>query len=161
VPEGHPSAPAEYVTRIDTTPPSLHEPSLHSTSDTSSNASHSGTGTGTGTNSATNSSQPTGSTEGDPSWPFHEACSSRKPVFLSELYGRAKGFHQRGWPSEVKHGVVIPIVVEGDATSIPKACLVLGLNPRRPWNEVFATFLNLLTKSLSTGLLNVTVSFGL
>ncbi|ORY86726.1 hypothetical protein BCR35DRAFT_302457 [Leucosporidium creatinivorum] len=154
VPEGHPSAPAEFTTRIDTTPPSQHEPSLHGTSDTSSNTSH----TGTGTNSATNSSQPTGSMEGEPSWPFQEACSSRKPVFLADLFGRAKGFHQRGWPSEVKHGVVIPIVVEGDTTSIPKACLVLGLNPRRPWNEVFATFLNLLSKSLSTGLLNVTMA---
>jgi hypothetical protein len=66
-----------------------------------------------------------------------------------------------GWPSEVKNAVVIPIMVsEGsDNNSIPKAVLIVGLNPRRPWNEIFATFLNLLTRNLSTGLLAVTVRF--
>lgn len=149
VPDGHLSAPNELVTRIDATPPSFHDAS--ETSSTTSN-----TGTGTGSASATNSSQTTG-TDGATSWPFQEACSSRKPVFISDLAGRAKGFQQRGWPSEVKHAVVIPIVLEGDTTSIPRACLILGLNPRRPWNEIFATFLNLLARNVSMGLLNVTV----
>lgn len=142
VPEGHPSAPAEFTTRIDTS--SYSQPSQDSDT-TSSTASFSGT----------TSSNTTG--DGSNSWPFQEALSSRKPVFIADLAGRNKGFIQRGWPSEVKHAVVIPLMADGESSAIPKACIIVGLNSRRPWNEVFATFLNLLARNLSMGLLNVTV----
>lgn len=141
VPKGHPSAQTEITAKVDLTAPltqSSHE------SDASSTTSNTGTG----------SSNTTG--DSIPSWPFAEACSSRKPVFIADLGPRAKGFEQRGWPSEVKHAVVIPLLIEGDS-SVPKACVVVGLNPRRPWNEVFATFINLMSRSMSMGLLNVTV----
>ncbi|KAK4047296.1 hypothetical protein OIV83_005474 [Microbotryomycetes sp. JL201] len=144
VPSGHQSAPNECTVRIETTPPA---PSAHYESDTSSTASYGGT----------SSSGNTG--EGANSWPFQEALSSRKPVFIANLAGRNKGFVQRGWPSEVKNAVVIPLMVEGESSSaVPRACLIVGLNPRRPWNEVFATFLNLMARTLSMGLMNVTLA---
>ncbi|KAM0790952.1 hypothetical protein ACM66B_004257 [Microbotryomycetes sp. NB124-2] len=143
VPDGHQSAPAECTVRIETTAPTPAQ----NDSDASSTASYPGT----------SSSGNTG--EGASSWPFQEALSSRKPVFIADLAGRNKGFVQRGWPSEVKHAVVIPLLVEGESSSaVPKACLIVGLNPRRPWNEIFATFLNLMARTLSMGLMNATLA---
>lgn len=144
VPDKHPSAPSETVIKVDTSNASYQQESSHE-SDTSSVAS----------NTLTSSSNTTG--DGTFPWPFQEACTSRKPVFIAELGGRARGFEQRGWPSEARHAVVIPLVIDGEA-GYPKACIIVGLNPRRPWNEIYATFINLMARSLSMGLLNVTVS---
>lgn len=51
---------------------------------------------------------------------------------------------------------MIPILVEG--TNIPKAVLIVGLNSRRPWNTVYSTFLSLITRTLSQGLLGIEVA---
>ncbi|GAA6039110.1 hypothetical protein JCM8097_005330 [Rhodosporidiobolus ruineniae] len=89
-------------------------------------------------------------------WPFVEALQSRKPVFISDVGERADGFMQRGWPDPVTRAVAIPIMSEGSMT--PKALLIVGLNPRRPWNEVMATFLSLIARTLSTGILGIEVA---
>lgn len=93
------------------------------------------------------------------SWPFVEACTSRKPVFISEdLENRTKGYERRGWKDPVKNALCIPIFFEDDPTSTPRAFLVFGLNPRRPWNDIFATFFLLLSRSIASGMFSVFVS---
>lgn len=66
-------------------------------------------------------------------WPLSLVFSSQRPVFV-ELGDRAKGFIPRGWPEPPRNGVVIPIIFEGSADKI-SGILIVGLNPRRPWNE--------------------------
>ncbi|BGP02584.1 hypothetical protein JCM10021v2_006304 [Rhodotorula toruloides] len=137
VPKGHPSAPAEVDVLIDT---QISQDSKAGKSNASS--------------ASTNSTNEDNSTS--TVWPFVEVLQSHQPIFISELGQRSQGFEHRGWPDDVHRAVVIPIRVEGSA--VPKAILVVGLNPRRPWNSVYAVFLNLITRTLSTGLLGIEVA---
>ncbi|GAA6012808.1 hypothetical protein JCM10207_005367 [Rhodosporidiobolus poonsookiae] len=89
-------------------------------------------------------------------WPLVEALTTRKPVFISDVGQRAHGFLQRGWPDDVRRAVVVPIMTEG--STFPKALKIIGLNPRRPFNEVYGTFLSLITRGMSTGLLSIDVA---
>ncbi|BGP19572.1 hypothetical protein JCM10213v2_007667 [Rhodosporidiobolus nylandii] len=139
VPAGHSSAPAEVEVRVD-----LKKNEAEPASSASSASSVTGT-------HSTNEENATSTV-----WPFIEALTSRRPVFISDVGARADGFHQRGWPDPTTRAVCIPIMTEG--SMIPKAMLVVGLNSRRPWNEVYATFLNLISRSLSTGLLGIEVA---
>lgn len=120
VPDGHPSAPNNLTISVELSN-SQQTPSSHdSASSTTSATATSSTATG-----------PAATTI----WPFREALQKKKPVFIADLKGRAKGFASRGWPELPKNAVVIPIMFEGDTSAIPKAVLIVGLNPRRPWNE--------------------------
>lgn len=138
VPKGHPSAPAEVDVLIDT------QVSQETRAGGKSNAS----------SASTNSTNDDNSTS--IVWPFVEVLQSHQPIFISELGQRSQGFEHRGWPDEVHRAVVIPIRVE--SSNVPKAVLIVGLNPRRPWNAVYAVFLNLITRTLSTGLLGIEVA---
>mgnify|MGYP002477583113 CR=1 FL=1 len=140
VPAHHPSAVEEVTVLLDTA--MMQEGPARSSVSSVSSAS--------GTNSTTedNSSSTV--------WPFIEALQTRKPVFISELGDRTKGFPHRGWPDEVRRAVLMPIITEG--SSLPKALLIVGLNPRRPFNAVMAQFFNLVSRTLSTGLLGIEVA---
>ncbi|SCV70301.1 BQ2448_1695 [Microbotryum intermedium] len=148
VPDGHQSAPPEVNLQIDPTQASMQTES--ESEETTSTASQ----------SSINNTESNSIENGADIWPFQEACQRRKPVFINDLGGRATGFAKRGWPTPLKHAVVIPIVTQSgsDNSSAPRAVLVLGINPRRPWNEVFATFLSLLARHLSNGLLAVSMA---
>ncbi|SGY14975.1 BQ5605_C013g07190 [Microbotryum silenes-dioicae] len=148
VPDGHKSAPPEVNLQIDPTQASTRTES--ESEETTSTASQ----------SSINNTESNSIESGTDVWPFLDACQRRKPVFINDLGGRATGFAQRGWPTPLKHAVVIPIVTQSgnDTSSAPRAVLVLGINPRRPWNEVFATFLSLLARHLSNGLLAVSMA---
>ncbi|BGP26767.1 multi-sensor hybrid histidine kinase [Rhodotorula toruloides] len=137
VPKGHPSAPAEVDVIIDT---QVSQDSRAGKSNAS-----------TASTNSTNDDNSTSTV-----WPFVEVLQSHQPIFISELGQRSQGFEHRGWPDDVHRAVVIPIRVEG--SSVPKAVLIVGLNPRRPWNSVYAVFLNLITRTLSTGLLGIEVA---
>ncbi|GAA5896575.1 hypothetical protein JCM8208_004237 [Rhodotorula glutinis] len=140
VPTGHPSAVDDVTVLLDTA--MMQDGPARSSVSSVSSAS--------GTNSTTedNSSSTV--------WPFIEALQTRKPVFISELGDRTKGFPHRGWPDEVRRAVLMPIITEG--SSLPKALLIVGLNPRRPFNAVMAQFFNLVSRTLSTGLLGIEVA---
>ncbi|KAM0756019.1 hypothetical protein T439DRAFT_320710 [Meredithblackwellia eburnea MCA 4105] len=155
VPDGHPSAPESVFFKID------HSASTFSHgSDASSTTSNTGSNT-TKSNTEANSKHSTtkkstkSSNKAPTQWPFREAFSRRRPVYVSDLAGRADGFTPRGWPDAPINAVCIPILVEDDTVSHPRAILVCGLNPRRPWNEIYATFLHLLTRQMATGLWSV------
>lgn len=124
VPEDHESAPEKVLIRIDTSA------QWYSSRDSDS--------------SSAPSASPSSAQQSGPDragiWPFHEACTSKKPVFIADLGGRADGFESRGWPDPPIHAVMIPILVEGDANALPRAVLIVGLNPRRPWNDSESCF---------------------
>ncbi|GAA5995793.1 uncharacterized protein JCM10292_004752 [Rhodotorula paludigena] len=140
VPDGHPSAVPEVTVLLDTA--TLQDPPERSSASSVSSTS--------GTNS-TNEENSTST-----AWPFVEALQSRMPVFISDLGARTHGFTQRGWPDKIDRGVVIPVMTEGSL--LPKALCIIGINPRRPFNAVMAQFFNLLTRTLSTGLLSIEVA---
>lgn len=142
VPRGHSSAPEEVVCLIDNGD-AQDLPPRSSASSASSADRESSSSTNRETASST-------------VWPLVEVLQSRKPVFVSDLGKRSEGFTHRGWPDPVRRAVVIPVLVEG--SNSPKAVLIIGLNSRRPWNQVYSVFLNLITRTLSTGLLGINVA---
>ncbi|KAF7973293.1 hypothetical protein HWV62_15673 [Athelia sp. TMB] len=81
------------------------------------------------------------------SWPFLEACSTCKPIFIPDLSARHTGFEQRGWDEAPRSAVVIPITTDGN---LPQALLIVGLNPRRPLNETYAKWVQLIARQLGT-----------
>ncbi|OLL26091.1 Hybrid signal transduction histidine kinase K [Neolecta irregularis DAH-3] len=57
---------------------------------------------------------------------------------------------RRGWDIPVQRAVIYPIFAnEGDR---PSGMLMMGLNPRRPFDEVYQIFLELLSRQLATGM---------
>lgn len=66
-------------------------------------------------------------------WPFREACLKQKPVFIEELGSRGDGREDRGFADPIRNAVVIPILDDTDGTV--KSVIIVGLNPRRPWDD--------------------------
>lgn len=90
-------------------------------------------------------------------WPFLDAISSQTPIFVDDLGNRADGFEPRGWLDPPKNAVVMPIMSGGpESAADASAVLVIGLNPRRPFDNAFASFLHLLSRQIAAGILSVT-----
>lgn len=140
MPKQHPSAPDSLVIQVDSGTTSRNESETDSTS-------------GIERDSVSNDSDSSKAKEDV--WPWNTACSSRKPVFVEEVGKRADGFEPRGWKDPPKHAVVIPVYA-GTDEALPTAILIVGLNPRRPFNDIFASFLHLLAQQVSAGFLAVT-----
>ncbi|KAH9813703.1 hypothetical protein DFH28DRAFT_1128359 [Melampsora americana] len=132
VPSGHPSAPESIeisIQSISTTAPSC-----------------------SGTSSSTNSTV-VFNEDKHLTWPLQEACTLRRPIYISDLGDRAIGFEKRGWDDEPRSAVVMPISTSEETA--PLAVIVFGLSSRLYWTEAYALFINLLTRQLSTGLSTV------
>ena len=80
-------------------------------------------------------------------WPFREACLSRKPVFVFDLAPLLDGYERRGWEDDPIAGVVIPITKD---EGVPRAVLIVGLNPRRPFDSAYANWLQFIARQLAT-----------
>lgn len=81
-------------------------------------------------------------------WPFAAAFSSRGTVHVPNIPDYVvEGFELRGWGEHAKEAIVIPIVV--DDTDIPAAVLVMGLNSRRPYDDDYASWIDLFRLSLN------------
>ncbi|KAI0320178.1 hypothetical protein OF83DRAFT_1281345 [Amylostereum chailletii] len=82
-----------------------------------------------------------------PFWPFEEAFSARKDMHVEHLPSYVvDGFELRGWKEHAREAVLIPITV--DDSDIPGGILVLGLNSRRPYDEDYRGWIDILRVSL-------------
>lgn len=74
-------------------------------------------------------------TDGAKSWPFKRACLTGEIIHVPNATAFTNGFQIRVWDELPRGAVVIPLVEPGK-----KICLgviVLGLNRRRPFNELY------------------------
>lgn len=62
-------------------------------------------------------------------------------------------FARRGWGDPLKKAVLVPITPS--TTRPPQGVLILVLSPRRPFDENYALFIDLLTRQIGTSLTNV------
>jgi GAF domain-containing protein len=67
------------------------------------------------------------------------------PPDLMEKVGR-----ERGWKDRVREAVVIPIVSEDDDAET--AVLILGINTRRPYNEIYLNWIDVMRMTLGSAL---------
>lgn len=56
----------------------------------------------------------------------------------------------RGWRDRIRHAVVIPIAPKGEGAEA--AVLILGVNSRRPYNEIYSNWVDVLRMTLSSAL---------
>ncbi|OZJ04686.1 hypothetical protein BZG36_02542 [Bifiguratus adelaidae] len=85
-------------------------------------------------------------------WPFQRVCEKRKPVMVdvADLGISIKG---RSFDDLIKKAIVYPITTN-DYKEV-SGVLVMGLNVRRPYDDDYSTFCNLLVRQIGTSLVTV------
>jgi hypothetical protein len=91
---------------------------------------------------------------------FREAMHTREPKLLKIADGTLSeslmdGFHWRGFPEPCRLAVVCPIRPTTGENVI--GFLVVGINPRRPYDDDYQAFSSLLNRQLATSLASVTL----
>lgn len=87
-------------------------------------------------------------------WPIAEAIMSRRPLLVPSLPSEvAESLSRRSWGDVPRQAVIIPIWShESEETPLPQAVLVLGVNPRRPYDKQYEEWVNLFSTGLSVSL---------
>ncbi|KAG8934382.1 hypothetical protein FRC01_003339 [Tulasnella sp. 417] len=90
---------------------------------------------------------------GDTAWPFFDVFSAKKPLHITALpstIGKGFGLRKNGWNDAPRESIIMPIAAEGD--EVPIAVMVLGVNTRRPYDEEYQTWIDLLHMALNSTL---------
>jgi len=84
-------------------------------------------------------------------WPFGDAAQTRQPYFIPDIGGLSVGLESRGWedvgPSSA---TVVPFFVQD--SQYPSGFMVMGCNPRLPFDESYRSFIDLLQRQISATL---------
>ncbi len=83
----------------------------------------------------------------DCGWPFAEVMASNATAALDDVADRFPGLTSGPYPEPLLKARVFPIVPHGKAR--PVGLLVIGASPRRPMDEVHATFLEMLHSTVN------------
>ena len=89
---------------------------------------------------------------------FREALTTERPVLLDTQNGRLdpqllEDVECRGFPEKPRAAVVCPIhPTDGDSVL---GFLVMGINPRRPYDDDYSLFVQLLSRQLATSMASV------
>ena len=89
---------------------------------------------------------------------FREAIKDDRPILLSTEDGTLdahllKGFEWRGFGDPCKAAVCCPIHLVGGETTL--GFLVMGVNPRRPYDDDYSLYVQLLSRQLATAMASV------
>ncbi|KAM0750434.1 hypothetical protein T439DRAFT_381120 [Meredithblackwellia eburnea MCA 4105] len=87
-------------------------------------------------------------------WPFELACRQSSPVLVEDISSYTSNLEGRAWGDNSRQGVVNPIWTDGN--QYPSAVLVLGLNPRAVYSDAYKSFIQVISRHLGIGLLDVT-----
>ncbi|GJJ11735.1 hypothetical protein Clacol_005973 [Clathrus columnatus] len=87
-------------------------------------------------------------------WPIAEAIVSRRPLLVPSLPEEVvEGLSRRSWGDVPRQAVIIPIWShESEETPLPQAILILGINPRRPYDKQYEEWIHLFSTALSVSL---------
>ncbi|RXN88232.1 response regulator receiver protein [Achromobacter aloeverae] len=84
-------------------------------------------------------------------WPLDDVARTGRPLNV-DLGERGLALSGGAWPEAATHARVVPLQWSGDGTV--SGTMVLGASPRRPLNEDYRTFLDLVAKHTSTAISN-------
>jgi hypothetical protein len=88
------------------------------------------------------------------SWPFRDALASRQKVVVNDCRPYTKGWTPRSWDILPSKAVVLPICVESDE-AVPYGVLILGVNPRCPFNEEYQAFMHSIALQIYGGIIQM------
>ncbi len=87
-------------------------------------------------------------------WPFREALACRQKMIVEDCRPFVKGWTPRSWGVLPSKAVVIPICVESDE-AVPYGVLVIGLNPRCPFDEDYQAFAHSVSLQIYAGIIQM------
>ncbi|CAE6471953.1 unnamed protein product [Rhizoctonia solani] len=95
--------------------------------------------------------------------PFIKQCfTSGQPVLVDLPRCATAGMEKRGWNEHARQALVIPIIAGSGGVEVPsglgtcKAVLILGLNSRRPYDDEYAGWIDVMGGSLGQMYMGVT-----
>ena len=89
----------------------------------------------------------------DAIWPF-DAIVAGAGAQVVELNGGGLGFPSGPWDTPPARALVVPIVAQGQA---PMAAFIAGLNPFRPLDDTYRSYIGLFVGQVAAGLANARV----
>ncbi|EUC67656.1 multi-sensor signal transduction histidine kinase, partial [Rhizoctonia solani AG-3 Rhs1AP] len=95
--------------------------------------------------------------------PFIKQCfTSGQPVLVDLPRCATAGMEKRGWNEHARQALVIPIIAGSGGVEVPsglgtcKAVLILGINSRRPYDDEYAGWIDVMGGSLGQMYMGVT-----
>jgi len=86
------------------------------------------------------------------SWPLAAAARAREPVVVTELESRFGPLPGGPWPELSREAVVLSLWQPG--SDVPAGLLVAGVSPRRPFDDNYRGFFELLVGHVATAIAN-------
>jgi signal transduction histidine kinase len=84
----------------------------------------------------------------DAAWPLAAVMRTGEPVRVGGLEGRL--LPGGPWPEASREAWVLPVTRPGHGQ--PSACLILGISPRRIWDEDYRSYADLVCRAIGSGL---------
>ena len=88
-------------------------------------------------------------------WPFRKMAEEKTVIGIPDLSPDIlKGLHVQGWPELPKEAVAVPIMGGRDyaGKDVMMGMLVLGINPRRGFDETYKTFANMCGRQIASAI---------
>ncbi len=87
-------------------------------------------------------------------WPFREALASREKILVENARRFTTGWEPRSWDMLPTRAIVVPICVESDE-AVPYGVLVIGLNPRSPFDDDYQAFVHYIGLQIYSGIIQM------
>ncbi|KAG8961506.1 hypothetical protein FRC03_005304 [Tulasnella sp. 419] len=84
------------------------------------------------------------------SWPYVSIFKSKKSLLFPVSPEYASQLEKRGWRDTVRECVVLPIY--GEDEGVPAAVVIMAVNTRRPFDQGYRTWIEILRSSMSASL---------
>lgn len=85
-------------------------------------------------------------------WPIAEVVRTGQPRLITDLSSRFGTLHPKGWPEPVRAAMILPLAGSGKVRA--HGALVMGLSPRRPIDDEYRGFFDLVAMQVSAALSN-------
>jgi hypothetical protein len=94
-------------------------------------------------------------------WPFRRMAMEQVEINMPLASESLEGIQHQGWPDHPKSAVAMPIfgAREMDGTQGMKGMLIMGLNPRRPSNDDYLSWIRICSRHIAAAM-TVTKSAG-
>ncbi len=90
--------------------------------------------------------------DNDAAWPFREAIEASKSVEVNRLPERFGPLPGGAWPEPANRAIVLPLAKPGQTQLA--GLVVAGISPRRPFDDNYRGFLELLSSQIATAVAN-------
>ena len=92
------------------------------------------------------------SNDGSATWPFAITTQGREPVLVTDLQSRFGRLSGGPWPESSREALVLSIPQAG--SDVPAGLLVAGISPRRPLDDSYRGFVDLVVGHVATAIGN-------